>query len=165
MNSKIYYGNTQPNSKEFKIWVNNEGVIKTYDATQGTWSEVKGGESAPQPAPAEKITFTVVDYDGTETTYDAERGMTWKQFGESQYNTDAWVITPEGFPEGRVYIYYIDRGGWSGGESCMLTYLPSNSGVEEGLVVNRVKVNDFILADHVYGRGYDSWGVGGGAGE
>lgn len=37
MNSKIYYGNVQPNPKEFKIWVNDKGVIKTWDGNK--WNE------------------------------------------------------------------------------------------------------------------------------
>lgn len=160
MNAKIYTGDIQPNAKEYKIWIDSKGSIKTYDTTQGTWSEVKGGASDTQPAPAEKITFTVVNSAGTEAIYTAEKGMTWKQFGESQYNIDAWVITPEGFPEGWVYIYYNDNG-WAGGDSSVLTYLPPDSGVAKGLGANAVKINDFILADHMYGREYDNWGIGG----
>lgn len=37
MNAKIYNGNVQPNHKEYKIWVNNEGVIKTWNGTK--WIE------------------------------------------------------------------------------------------------------------------------------
>lgn len=31
MNAKIYTGNIQPNPKEYKVWVNDEGVIKTWN--------------------------------------------------------------------------------------------------------------------------------------
>lgn len=41
MNAKIYNGNVQPNPKEFKIWVNDEGVIKTWNGTE--WVEQSGG--------------------------------------------------------------------------------------------------------------------------
>lgn len=41
MNAKIYNGNVQPNPKEFKIWVNDEGVIKTWNGTE--WIEQSGG--------------------------------------------------------------------------------------------------------------------------
>ena len=37
MNAKIYNGNVQPNPKEFKIWVNDEGTIKTWNGTK--WVE------------------------------------------------------------------------------------------------------------------------------
>lgn len=40
MNAKIYNGNVQPNHKEYKIWVNNEGVIKTWNGTE--WIEQSG---------------------------------------------------------------------------------------------------------------------------
>lgn len=169
MNSKIYIGNVQPNPKEFKVWIDDEGVIKTFDGQK--WNKIEGGSSNEgdgsgdtQPAPAEKITFVVVDDAGTETTYTAEKGMTWKEFGESQYNVDAWVIVPEGFVDNYVYIDYIDRGGWSGGESNSLTYLPPDSGVYTGLYENMVNVNDFIIANHRYGNEYDGWGIGGGVG-
>ena len=41
MNAKIYNGNVQPNHKEYKIWVNDEGVIKTWNGTE--WVEQSGG--------------------------------------------------------------------------------------------------------------------------
>ena len=31
MNSKVYIGNIQPNPKEYKIWVDDKGVIRTFD--------------------------------------------------------------------------------------------------------------------------------------
>lgn len=41
MNAKIYNGNVQPNHKEYKIWVNDEGIIKTWNGTE--WIEQSGG--------------------------------------------------------------------------------------------------------------------------
>ena len=41
MNAKIYNGNVQPNHKEYKIWVNDEGIIKTWNGTE--WVEQSGG--------------------------------------------------------------------------------------------------------------------------
>lgn len=41
MNAKIYNGNVQPNHKEYKIWVNDEGAIKTWNGTE--WIEQSGG--------------------------------------------------------------------------------------------------------------------------
>lgn len=43
MNAKIYTGNVQPNPKEYKVWVNDEGVIKTYNGE--TWVEQSGASS------------------------------------------------------------------------------------------------------------------------
>lgn len=40
MNAKIYNGNIQPNHKEYKIWVNDEGLIKTWNGTE--WVEQSG---------------------------------------------------------------------------------------------------------------------------
>lgn len=44
MNAKIYNGNVQPNPKEFKIWVNDEGLIKTWNGTE--WVEQSGGSGS-----------------------------------------------------------------------------------------------------------------------
>lgn len=41
MNSKIYNGNVQPNPKEFKIWVDDEGTIRTWNGTE--WIEATSG--------------------------------------------------------------------------------------------------------------------------
>ena len=43
MNAKIYNGNVQPNHKEYKIWVNDEGIIKTWNGTE--WIEQSGASS------------------------------------------------------------------------------------------------------------------------
>lgn len=161
MNAKIYTGDVQPNAKEYKIWIDSKGSIKTYDTTQGTWSEVKGGANNTQPTPAEKITFTVVDGAGTETTYTAEKGMTWKQFGTSQYNTEEWPIDEF---DSYVYIYYADNGGWQGGESDVLTYVSPYYGPDH-ITDNYVNQDDLIIANHRYGKEYDSWGIGGGGPE
>lgn len=59
MNSKIYYGNIQPNDKEFKVWVNDEGVIKTWDGSK--WSEQSGNEGS-----TDNVEYTCVIY----TNYD-----------------------------------------------------------------------------------------------
>ena len=34
MNAKIYKGNIQPNPKEYKIWVDDKGIIRTWDGTK-----------------------------------------------------------------------------------------------------------------------------------
>lgn len=44
MNAKIYNGNVQPNPKEYKIWVNDEGIIKTWNGTE--WIEQSGGSGS-----------------------------------------------------------------------------------------------------------------------
>ena len=37
MNAKIYTGNIQPNPKEYKVWVNDEGTIQTWDGKE--WNQ------------------------------------------------------------------------------------------------------------------------------
>lgn len=45
MNAKIYTGNIQPNPKEYKVWVNDEGVIKTWNGEGYKPIEGDGGGS------------------------------------------------------------------------------------------------------------------------
>lgn len=46
MNAKIYNGNIQPNPKEYKIWVNDEGTIKTWNGTEWIESASSGGSGS-----------------------------------------------------------------------------------------------------------------------
>lgn len=61
MNAKIYNGNVQPNPKEFKIWVNDEGIIKTWNGTK--WIEQSGGsgESGGSGSGSEGSKYEFVD--------------------------------------------------------------------------------------------------------
>lgn len=45
MNAKIYNGNVQPNPKEFKIWINDEGLIKTWNGTEWIEATTSSGGS------------------------------------------------------------------------------------------------------------------------
>ena len=38
MSSKVYVGDVQPNHKEFKIWVANDGTVKTFNGTK--WQQL-----------------------------------------------------------------------------------------------------------------------------
>lgn len=85
----IYFGNTQPNPLEAKVWLQANGQLKTYNGHTKQW----GGPSATPPTDDEQpngpnlITFTV---DGKE--YQAEEGMTWLAFVYSTYNVDSFRI-------------------------------------------------------------------------
>lgn len=46
MNAKIYNGNVQPNPKEYKIWVNDEGLIKTWNGTKWVETASNGGSGS-----------------------------------------------------------------------------------------------------------------------
>lgn len=81
MNSKIYYGNTQPNSKEFKIWVNDEGVIKTWDGNK--WNAVESNSGSTSTPSQGNLAVAAV-----EGWYDFVfvEGMTWEVFLENIIN-------------------------------------------------------------------------------
>ena len=64
MNAKIYNGNVQPNHKEYKIWVNDEGIIKTWNGTK--WIEQSGGSG--ESGGGEASTVEYLDVSGRELT-------------------------------------------------------------------------------------------------
>lgn len=64
MNSKIYNGNVQPNPKEFKIWVDDEGTIRTWNGTE--WIENTAGDGGSSGDGAftyksRKVVWRVID--------------------------------------------------------------------------------------------------------
>lgn len=63
MNAKIYNGNVQPNPKEYKIWVNDEGIIKTWNGTE--WIEQSGGSG--ESGGGEDSTVEYLDVSGLNT--------------------------------------------------------------------------------------------------
>lgn len=65
MNAKIYNGNVQPNPKEFKIWVNDEGTIKTWNGTE--WVENTTGEGGSGSGDSESWKYVdITNYTSTE---------------------------------------------------------------------------------------------------
>lgn len=76
MNAKIYTGNIQPNPKEYKVWVNDEGVIKTWNGTE--WIEQSGesGGTASKYAPR----YFKIDW--------ANCSEDWKYVFSTGYNKD-----------------------------------------------------------------------------
>ena len=69
MNANIYTGNVQPNHKEFKIWVNDEGIIKTWNGTE--WIEYGGGSSSDDKI----IYYELHDGHTLSGTYDCMHDM------------------------------------------------------------------------------------------
>ena len=41
MNNNVYKGDVQPNHKEYSVWVDSKGVIKTFDGNE--WKVASGG--------------------------------------------------------------------------------------------------------------------------
>ena len=78
MNAKIYNGNVQPNPKEYKIWVNDEGIIKTWNGTE--WIEQSGtssGESGSSDNESSSGDDHVIYYSFGEPVY----GYKFQQYG------------------------------------------------------------------------------------
>lgn len=72
MNSKIYNGNVQPNPKEFKIWVDDEGTIRTWNGTEWIEATAGGGSSGSGEANAK---YYHIDWDkAVELGYDENDG-------------------------------------------------------------------------------------------
>ena len=67
MNAKIYNGNIQPNHKEYKIWVDDDGIIKTWNGTEwveqsGTGDDNEGsGGSGSEANDADSLCIAIYD--------------------------------------------------------------------------------------------------------
>ena len=67
MNAKIYNGNVQPNPKEFKIWVNDEGIIKTWNGTEWIESASSGGsDNSEDKVIYYEVTSAIKDFTSDE---------------------------------------------------------------------------------------------------
>lgn len=121
MNAKIYNGNVQPNPKEFKIWVNDEGVIKTWNGIK--WVEATAGEenvgSIEKPA---YIGFEIWQPslgDGNYYRYskDATSGDTWEKFlMNDTYPAYGYLFSSDENNnvtyEGNILCHDIEVDGW-----------------------------------------------------
>ena len=119
MNAKIYNGNVQPNPKEYKIWVNDEGTIKTWNGTKWVESAASsGGSGSGSGSGSDKKYFTFYNWSGypyngdDETlsnqiafTFEFEEGMTWEDWINSKYNVLGMSFFDSGdYAQGRVFL-------------------------------------------------------------
>lgn len=71
-----------------------------YTALASVGGNTGGDEDTDEPAsPPEVIAWTLVDDTGygLDGTYEAEEGMTWAEFVDSQYNAPGLMLTGEGY--------------------------------------------------------------------
>ena len=115
MNAKIYNGNIQPNHKEYKIWVNNEGIIKTWNGTKwvgqiGTSDDNEGG-SADEVGLGQFL-IRNEDGGGGSQPFRFEQGMTWREWTTTKYNIEGWYIDTH-YPSdgGEPYDVIVTREG------------------------------------------------------
>lgn len=57
-----------------------------------------------------EIEFTIRDYNGEDRTFKAREGMTWREFCDSEYNTEGWYIDPAA--DNHVLLYTEGTGPW-----------------------------------------------------
>lgn len=93
MNAKIYNGNVQPNHKEYKIWVNDEGIIKTWNGTE--WIEQSGSGSGS----GEASTFEYLDISNLGSTNKVNLVVKCniikiKKYGDIVCTAPAMLLTP-----------------------------------------------------------------------
>lgn len=70
MNAKIYNGNVQPNPKEYKIWVNDEGTIKTWNGTE--WIENTAGGGGSGSGSSDGVKWEYYKIDRNDASYDSD---------------------------------------------------------------------------------------------
>ena len=107
MNAKIYNGNIQPNHKEYKIWVNDEGIIKTWNGTEwveqsGTGDDNEGsggGETSKSrwTGHADVEGLKAIGWTDEDIAYYQENGVNWNE-EDDQYHK---------VPEDNIALYGV----------------------------------------------------------
>lgn len=110
MNAKIYNGNVQPNHKEYKIWVNDEGIIKTWNGTE--WVEQSGGsDSGSGNESGDQFSYYRVNHN--DDSYDPVKLNATNGFSlakgipsdnDSIYDGDMCIAIPDLFPKRDLII-------------------------------------------------------------
>ena len=104
MNAKMYNGNIQPNHKEYKIWVNDEGIIKTWNGTKwveqiGTGDDNGGGEtSKPRwTGHADVEGLKAIGWTDEDIAYYQENGVNWNEEDDKYHKV----------PEDNIALYGV----------------------------------------------------------
>lgn len=103
MNAKLYIGNVQPNPKEFKVWVTDEGVIKTWNGQK--WVEQSnGGDDSTGGATKPRWTghadvegLKAIGWTDEDIAYYQENGVNWNE-EDDQYHK---------VPEDNIALYGV----------------------------------------------------------
>lgn len=120
---KMIFSKTQPNPKECKVWLDEHGQLKVYNQSTQKWIKTSTSgntsENAPENSPEQEskiITFWInIGDDRGITEYKAERGMTWGEWVDSEYNVDGFVIQyDEASYQYEVVCIETVENGWSG---------------------------------------------------
>lgn len=129
MNAKIYNGNVQPNPKEFKIWVNDEGVIKTWNGTK--WVEATAGGDGSGSGESDTIEYLDLrNYKGTSLGVFVNAMSLLFKFNSNLFNGDS-----ESAP---VYQIYVVGDVLEGGKTYMQAVLMGSDfvGIDFNLKTN-----------------------------
>lgn len=87
-----------------------------YMKKNGTWSIISmkdGGQLGIEKMPKLMIKFTITDNGSSPITYQAEDGMTWVEWCDSEYNTDGHYVEFKAvyYAYNNNYtLYYENRG-------------------------------------------------------
>lgn len=65
-------------------------------------------EDSPSGDAPKEITFTISDYQGQDRTFTVLEGMTWREFCDSDYNTEGWYANEDNWVE----LYTEGNGAW-----------------------------------------------------
>jgi hypothetical protein len=85
---------------------------------------LNGGDSGGNtPSESTLITFYITHYNGSNLEYQAEEGMTWAEWCESEYNTDGYTYEEADVSTIDGYVYIVD-----GPFECTISY-PADSQV------------------------------------
>lgn len=141
MNAKIYTGNIQPNPKEYKIWVNDEGVIKTWNGTE--WIEQSGesGGTASKYAPR----YFTIDWDKADIGWRPLLGFLNDEINNEIYMYLSFAASVKIVFENRVVITSSIPNGYE--MVTAFSFIPLYAPTDIGLGVDQIKtIEDYIIA-------------------
>ncbi len=152
MNAKIYNGNVQPNPKEFKIWVNDEGTIKTWNGTK--WVESVSSSGSGSEEVEANAEYYRIDWDkAKELGYDENDTNILNFTGE--FNT---VIKSTRYVKQNAYdgeIIYIGPSGLCDAilgitRSTHVLFIPSETHTKSNNEITSIKVNSLKESNSNY---------------
>ena len=114
MNAKIYNGNVQPNPKEYKIWVNDDGLIKTWNGTE--WAEQNGGSSQTKwTGHADVEGLKAIGWTDEDIAYYQANGVNWNEEDDQYHKVPEdnialyGVLTPYNISTYKDRIVYLPK--------------------------------------------------------
>ena len=134
--NKVYQGNIQPNPKKYKIWVDDKGVIKTYNGSEWIENSTQGGSGSDSSDGSQIYVIedfvslyygqfiTQDEFDALKNAIESGKFIMAKEGGGITTFVRYWVY------EQTIYLYYISP--YVGGFNLVELIIRPNLSIEFG---------------------------------